>query len=184
MIQPSICPIQRGVHHKSPSHVHNCLNSTLSPSILTLRSNARKGLRLPFIYTLLAIFLSQENPIIFMVVFDLRITYIPKPLLKMSFPHHGLICTKWHLIFYPNEPWHGIVVNCSTLKTLIRRFTPITLRQSVRSPADEIDQWKQHPPPRTYCKTGLPLSQVKLCFVSHWECTSWPKLRGKTDIPE
>ncbi len=138
VIQPSICPMQRGVHHKSPSHVHNCLNSTLSLSILMLHSNARKGLRLPFMYALRAIFLSQENTVISMVVFDLRLTHIPKPLLKMSFPHHGLICTKWHLFCYPNEPWCSIVVNCSTLKTPICRFMPITLRQLARSPADEL----------------------------------------------
>jgi hypothetical protein len=66
----------------------------ISPSILMLHSNTRKGLRLHFIYILLGILLSQENPIVSMVVFDLRVIYIPNPPLKTSFPHHGLICTK------------------------------------------------------------------------------------------
>ncbi len=118
VIRPSICPMQQGVHHKATSHVHCCLNSTLVPSILMLRSNARKGLRLPFIHTLLVVFLSRENSIIAVVVFDISIGHIPKPLLKTSLAHHPLIGTKRNLIFNPNAAQFSIIINCSPLKTI------------------------------------------------------------------
>jgi hypothetical protein len=65
--------MQSRVHHKALSHVHYHLDSTLGPSTLMLCSDTREGLRLPFINALLAIFLSGENPIIAVVVFDLGI---------------------------------------------------------------------------------------------------------------
>jgi hypothetical protein len=126
------------VHHKATSHVHYCLNSMLGPSISIMRSNTRKAPRLPFIHTLLAVFLSRENSIIVVVVFDFGICYIPKALLKMSLAHHCLIGTKRNLIFNPNETRCSFIINRSPLKTLFFRFMAITLRQSTRSFANEL----------------------------------------------
>jgi hypothetical protein len=96
--------MQRRVYHETTSHVHYCLNGALSTSILMLCTNTRKGLQLPFIHTLLVIFLRRENPIITMVVFDFGILcHIPKPLLKTSFAHYRLIGTKRNLIFNPTD---------------------------------------------------------------------------------
>jgi hypothetical protein len=130
--------MQGGVHYIAMSHVHHCLNSMLSPSILMLCSNARKGLRLPFIHTLLAVFLSRENSIIAMVVFDFGTCHIPKPLLKTSLSHHHLIGTKRNLIFNPNETRCSIIIIHSPLKTPFFCLTAITLKQSTRSFANEL----------------------------------------------
>ncbi len=77
VIRPSICPMQGGMHHKTMSHEHDRLNSMLSSSILVLRSNPKEGLTLPFFFTLKTIFLSRENTIIAMVVFNFRVSHVP-----------------------------------------------------------------------------------------------------------
>ena len=94
VIQPLIRLMQRGVYHKATSYVHYCLNSTLGPSILVVRSYAGNRLSLLFIDILLAIFFSRENSIITMIVFYFGISHIPNPLLKSCLVHYCLIGTK------------------------------------------------------------------------------------------
>ncbi len=82
--------------------------------------------------------LMHLDTIIAVIVLDFSISHIPKPLLKTSFAHNCLVCTKRNLIFNPNEARGSIVVYSTPLEATILRFTAITLRQTTGSSANKL----------------------------------------------
>jgi hypothetical protein len=73
---------------------------------------------LPLVETVLTIFLGGENAIIPMVMLDLDVGMLVKPLLKTFLAHHSLIRAQRYLVLYPNEPRCGIIVYSPTIKAI------------------------------------------------------------------
>ena len=130
--------MQRRMHHKSPSHIHHCLNSPFSLSILMLGTNPRERLRLTLLSTLLLVLIRRKNAIIPMDVLQCSIGCIIQPLLKTLFAHKSLTSSQGHLVLNPNEARSCIVVNCTTIVTVIWPFPTITCRKTTRSATDKL----------------------------------------------
>ena len=68
IINPSICPIQWLINHKSPGHIHNGLDGALHSWILMMNSNTSKDLILDLSLTILAIRVFHKNSIITVIM--------------------------------------------------------------------------------------------------------------------
>ncbi len=130
--------MQGGMDHKGPCHVHDCLDGSLSMSILVLSPNSRERLTLSFLVTIATVFLGRENTVITMIMFDFGDTLIPQPLFETSLTHNRFVCTKRDLVFYPNQARCCIIINGATLKTAVLWFPSIPGRQTSGRLTDEL----------------------------------------------
>jgi hypothetical protein len=62
--------MKEGMNHDVLCHIHDGLNSLFSTSILVLDDNTGEGLTLSFLLTVMPKFLSREDYIVTMILFD------------------------------------------------------------------------------------------------------------------
>ncbi len=127
-----------GMDHKGSCHVHDCLDGSLSTCILMLSTNPWESLTLSFLDTIATVFLSRENTIITIIMFDLGDTLIPQPLLETCLTHDHFVGTKRDLVFNPNQAWCCVFIHGAALKTAVLWFQSIPGRQTSGRLTDEL----------------------------------------------
>ena len=94
-----VWPMDCRMHHHVPRPIADCLNVSLSHSILVLCSHSREGLRLIFRQAIITEILGSVYSVITMIGFDIYTGNIPTHLLKSVLSHHCLACSHTRLTF-------------------------------------------------------------------------------------
>ncbi len=130
--------MQGGMDHKGPCHVHDCLDGSLSTCILVLSANPWERLTLSFLITIVTVFLSRENTIITMIMFDFWDILIPQPLFETCLTHDRFVGTKRDLVFNPDQAWCCVILYGAALKTAVLWFLSIPGWQTSGRLTDEL----------------------------------------------
>ena len=109
--------------------VCDCLDGSLSTCILVLSANPWERLTLSFLFTIATVFLSRENTIITMIMFDFGDTLIPQPLFKTCLTHDRFDGTSLMLCHY---------IYGAALKTAVLWFPSIPSWQTSGRLTDEL----------------------------------------------
>jgi hypothetical protein len=78
--------------------VCDCLDGSLSTCILVLSTNPWERLTLSFLFTITMVFLSRENTIITMIMYDFGDTLIPQPLFETCLTHDRFDGTSLYMV--------------------------------------------------------------------------------------
>ena len=137
-----------------------------------LCSHTRERLQLHSLGTLLVVFLFLEDTIVAMVVLNPNTSNVIQPLFKPFLAHNSLTGAKRYLIFNPDEPRSGIIVDCPTIKTFTA--TTIATGKPPRSLTNKLIRGNKLPNSQ-FVTTESSLSfEIQLNLFDVWRSLSSP----------
>ena len=119
------------MHNKCSVHIQNSLDSPLSSSILILRSNTPKTMRLILLIKIFLENIYSKNSIIAMEMLDLSCCLIPKSLIKIYLTYNGFTRSKIYLNFNQKNTRPCVIIYSTYMKMTIGPLSAISTWQLI-----------------------------------------------------